>query len=219
MSVLADSPDVELKSKKRKRKHGSSSKEAAAPIIETELPVKKSKKTKSATAASSDPVSDSELIENGVALDSEPLQEDGEEEQEAEQSLNSELRQAQAQTNLSDAHDDALEEIPGGESIANDLPSTTSLVPTINTELQKFSELNLSSKTQDAIKEMGFEKMTEIQQRGIPALLAGKDVLGAAKTGSGKTLAFLIPCVELLYSLKFKPRNGMERSNYKYRTY
>ena len=32
--------------------------------------------------------------------------------------------------------------------------------------------------------------------------------MGAAKTGSGKTLAFLIPAVELLYKLKFMPRNG-----------
>ncbi|OBA17383.1 uncharacterized protein OGAPODRAFT_85757, partial [Ogataea polymorpha] len=58
------------------------------------------------------------------------------------------------------------------------------------------------------IQEMGFTKMTEVQARTIPPLLAGKDVLGAAKTGSGKTLAFLIPAIELLYSLKFKPRNG-----------
>jgi len=38
--------------------------------------------------------------------------------------------------------------------------------------------------------------------------LIGKDVLGAARTGSGKTLAFLIPAVELLYNVKFTPRNG-----------
>ncbi|GMG39173.1 unnamed protein product [[Candida] boidinii] len=50
--------------------------------------------------------------------------------------------------------------------------------------------------------------MTEVQARTIPPLLAGKDVLGAAKTGSGKTLAFLIPAIEILYSLKYKPRNG-----------
>jgi superfamily II DNA/RNA helicase len=33
-------------------------------------------------------------------------------------------------------------------------------------------------------------------------------LVGAAKTGSGKTLAFLIPAVELIYKLKFMPRNG-----------
>jgi len=35
-----------------------------------------------------------------------------------------------------------------------------------------------------------------------------RDILGAAKTGSGKTLAFLIPVVELISKLGFKPRNG-----------
>jgi ATP-dependent RNA helicase DDX18/HAS1 len=74
---------------------------------------------------------------------------------------------------------------------------------------KKFTELNLSEKTLQGIKEMGFETMTEIQQRTIPPLLAGRDVLGAAKTGSGKTLAFLIPAIEMLSALRFKPRNGM----------
>ncbi|EKM83424.1 hypothetical protein AGABI1DRAFT_110091 [Agaricus bisporus var. burnettii JB137-S8] len=50
--------------------------------------------------------------------------------------------------------------------------------------------------------------MTPIQSKSIPLLLAGKDVLGAARTGSGKTLAFLIPAAELLHRLKFKPMNG-----------
>jgi ATP-dependent RNA helicase DDX18/HAS1 len=48
----------------------------------------------------------------------------------------------------------------------------------------------------------------QIQARSIPHLLAGRDVMGAAKTGSGKTLAFLIPAIELLYNLHFSPRNG-----------
>jgi ATP-dependent RNA helicase DDX18/HAS1 len=45
------------------------------------------------------------------------------------------------------------------------------------------------------IKEMGHEKMTKIEAKAIPALMSGKDLIGAAKTGSGKTLAFLIPIV------------------------
>lgn len=40
------------------------------------------------------------------------------------------------------------------------------------------------------------------------AFLLCRDVLAAAKTGSGKTLAFLIPSIELIYKLKFMPRNG-----------
>ncbi|KAJ8662738.1 ATP-dependent RNA helicase HAS1 [Lichtheimia ornata] len=71
-----------------------------------------------------------------------------------------------------------------------------------------FESLDISDKTKNGIKEMGFTKMTEVQARTIPPLMAGRDVLGAAKTGSGKTLAMLIPAIEMLYKLKFKPRNG-----------
>ncbi|CAG90938.1 DEHA2G20372p [Debaryomyces hansenii CBS767] len=71
-----------------------------------------------------------------------------------------------------------------------------------------FEEAGLSEPTLKAIKDMGFSKMTQVQAKTIPPLLAGRDVLGAAKTGSGKTLAFLIPAIEMLYSLRFKPRNG-----------
>lgn len=71
-----------------------------------------------------------------------------------------------------------------------------------------FESLDCCERTKNAIKDLGFEKMTEVQARTIPPLMAGRDVLGAAKTGSGKTLAFLIPAVEILYRLKFKPRNG-----------
>ncbi|KAF2842026.1 DEAD-domain-containing protein [Patellaria atrata CBS 101060] len=95
--------------------------------------------------------------------------------------------------------DEKISDLPSGNLIS--LPST-------GPEPETFAELNLSEKTQKAISGMGFEKMTEIQRRGIPPLLAGRDVLGAAKTGSGKTLAFLIPAVEMLSALRFKPRNG-----------
>lgn len=71
-----------------------------------------------------------------------------------------------------------------------------------------FDTLELSEPTMKGLKEMGFETMTPVQEKSIPPLLAGKDVLGAARTGSGKTLAFLIPAIELLHTMKFKPRNG-----------
>ncbi|PCH33426.1 DEAD-domain-containing protein [Wolfiporia cocos MD-104 SS10] len=71
-----------------------------------------------------------------------------------------------------------------------------------------FSELELSEPTNRALAEMGFTTMTAVQEKSIPPLLGGKDVLGAARTGSGKTLAFLIPAVELLHRMKFRPRNG-----------
>uniref|UniRef100_A0AAY4ETC8 ATP-dependent RNA helicase n=1 Tax=Denticeps clupeoides TaxID=299321 RepID=A0AAY4ETC8_9TELE len=66
----------------------------------------------------------------------------------------------------------------------------------------------VSENTLRGVKDMGFEHMTEIQHKTIRPLLEGRDVLAAAKTGSGKTLAFLIPCIELIYKLKFMPRNG-----------
>mmetsp|Transcript_20545 Transcript_20545/g.44593 ORF Transcript_20545/g.44593 Transcript_20545/m.44593 type:complete len:582 (+) Transcript_20545:69-1814(+) len=71
-----------------------------------------------------------------------------------------------------------------------------------------FASLPLSENTQSALTLMGFTQMTQIQALSIPALLSGKDLIGAAKTGSGKTLAFLLPIVELLHNAKFGSRNG-----------
>lgn len=73
---------------------------------------------------------------------------------------------------------------------------------------KSFAEMPLLDQTKRALADLGFEKMTKIQEKSIPPLMAGNDLLGAAKTGSGKTLAFLIPAVELLARLKFKSRNG-----------
>ncbi|KAK1643256.1 hypothetical protein QYE76_061061 [Lolium multiflorum] len=71
-----------------------------------------------------------------------------------------------------------------------------------------FSELPISDLTARAITEMDYTRLTHIQARSIPPLLEGRDVMGAAKTGSGKTLAFLVPAIEMLYNLRFSPRNG-----------
>lgn len=71
-----------------------------------------------------------------------------------------------------------------------------------------FSSLPLSDKTKTGLEAMSFTRMTQIQSMAIPPLLAGKDLIGAAKTGSGKTLAFLVPIIELLHKAKFATRNG-----------
>ncbi|KAJ5281108.1 ATP-dependent RNA helicase has1 [Penicillium angulare] len=105
--------------------------------------------------------------------------------------------------------DDEKDDVENVEdNAAADLPASNDIRLPGEGELQKFTELNLSERTMNGIKDMGFETMTEIQQRTIPPLLAGRDVLGAAKTGSGKTLSFLIPAIEMLAALRFKPRNG-----------
>lgn len=95
--------------------------------------------------------------------------------------------------------------VTAGDTELAALSSTTTTV----TEPKMFNDLSLSEQTLNAIKDMGFTEMTQIQARSIPPLLAGRDVLAGAKTGSGKTLAFLIPAIEMLRALKFKPRNGI----------
>ncbi|MBR1592732.1 MAG: DEAD/DEAH box helicase [Ruminococcus sp.] len=60
----------------------------------------------------------------------------------------------------------------------------------------KFKELNLSGEILLAADELGFDEMTEIQEKSIPLLLEGKDVVGRSNTGTGKTAAFGIPAVE-----------------------
>ncbi|HKM20680.1 MAG TPA: DEAD/DEAH box helicase [Lachnospiraceae bacterium] len=47
-----------------------------------------------------------------------------------------------------------------------------------------------------AVKEMGFEELSPIQLRAIPAIMEGKDIIGQAQTGTGKTAAFGIPMLE-----------------------
>ena len=71
-----------------------------------------------------------------------------------------------------------------------------------------FETADISENTKNAIRDMGFTNMTEIQANSLAPLLKGKDLMGKASTGSGKSLAFLVPTIELLYKSKFTPRNG-----------
>jgi len=56
-----------------------------------------------------------------------------------------------------------------------------------------FSELGLPDSILKAITELGYEKPSPIQERSLPVLLNGQDLLGQAQTGTGKTAAFALP--------------------------
>ncbi len=61
-----------------------------------------------------------------------------------------------------------------------------------------FDSLNLSAPILKAIGQCGYSAPTPIQQRSIPAAIAGKDLIASAQTGTGKTAAFVIPALERL---------------------
>ncbi len=56
--------------------------------------------------------------------------------------------------------------------------------------MEYFRKLGIIEPILKSIKEENFEKPTEIQEKSIPLVLAGKDVIAGAATGSGKTLVF-----------------------------
>ena len=59
-----------------------------------------------------------------------------------------------------------------------------------------FPGIDLKPATRAAIGRMNIAKPTPIQERSIPCLLDGRDLIGQARTGSGKTLAYAVPMVE-----------------------
>jgi ATP-dependent RNA helicase RhlE len=61
-----------------------------------------------------------------------------------------------------------------------------------------FDSLGLSAPILDAVKKQGYDKPSPIQEKAIPLVLTGKDVMAAAQTGTGKTAGFTLPLLELL---------------------
>jgi len=61
-----------------------------------------------------------------------------------------------------------------------------------------FSSLALDKSLTDAVKALGYDSPTPIQQQAIPAILAGKDIMAGAQTGTGKTAAFALPILQQL---------------------
>jgi len=56
--------------------------------------------------------------------------------------------------------------------------------------------IQLSEQTKKNLQKIGYDKLTSIQEKVIPLVLSGKDVIGQSKTGTGKTASFIIPAIE-----------------------
>lgn len=70
----------------------------------------------------------------------------------------------------------------------------------------EFSDFKLNKQLLNAVEDAGYTQPTEIQQKAIPLILNGQDVLGIAQTGTGKTAAFLLP---ILMQIKYAQGNNI----------
>jgi superfamily II DNA/RNA helicase len=70
----------------------------------------------------------------------------------------------------------------------------------------KFSDFALRPEILQAVTDAGYTVPTPIQERAIPAILTGADLLGIAQTGTGKTAAFVLPMIERLAQGQAKAR-------------
>jgi len=69
-----------------------------------------------------------------------------------------------------------------------------------------FEKLGLGPEILKAVEEGGYTTPTPIQEKAIPFVLMGRDVLGCAQTGTGKTAAFTLPMIEILAASRAKAR-------------
>jgi superfamily II DNA/RNA helicase len=87
-------------------------------------------------------------------------------------------------------------------------------VQAVEAEGPTFAELGLSADIVSALTAAGYKTPTPVQQRAIPAGIAGRDLLVSSPTGSGKTAAFMLPAIErfaqLQITLASQPRESRE---------
>jgi superfamily II DNA/RNA helicase len=69
-----------------------------------------------------------------------------------------------------------------------------------------FEDLGLSPEVLRAVQEVGYTTPTPIQEKAIPVVLMGRDVLGCAQTGTGKTAGFTLPMIDILSSGRARAR-------------
>jgi len=181
-------------------------------ILARKLKKKERKKLKvlSEREQSAGPEEDSEMTEEVKTIGQKRKREEEENESQRENPPASPTKKKKKKKNKDNTVNNGVEEANDKTSDEKDieLPGTSLGVGILSDKTFASLKDHVSDFTLKGIEDMGFTKMTEIQSKTIPYLLEGRDLVGAAKTGSGKTLAFLLPCVELIYKLKFMPRNG-----------
>lgn len=69
----------------------------------------------------------------------------------------------------------------------------------------KFGDLKIDKRLMEKAAGMGFEELTAIQEKSMPPIISGRDVVGQAETGSGKTVAFGLPILS-----KIRPQAGIQ---------
>ena len=78
--------------------------------------------------------------------------------------------------------------------------------------LTTFDDLGLSKNIVATLTTLGFTTPTPIQEKGIPVVLGGRDLIGLAQTGTGKTAAFGLPMIEMLLKDEKRPDNRTTRA-------
>ena len=79
-----------------------------------------------------------------------------------------------------------------------DAQNETDIDSTAESATPGFEELGITGSVLAAIRDLGYETPSPIQQATVPTLLSGRDVVGMAQTGTGKTAAFALPILERL---------------------
>ena len=73
----------------------------------------------------------------------------------------------------------------------------------------KFKEFEIKKDILNAVRKAGYEEATPIQEKAIPIIMQGQDIIGLAQTGTGKTAAFALP---LLNNIEFRKKTRIRQN-------